>query len=278
MDHLRMDCLLGRGEPRHLGGRHANRREHAHFVWCDRFRVRCCFQALPEGNPIAGTGFQSARTVRSAYCNAKTRPHKSAINISPQIGPVAVDATGLFCRLLGSDLQRQNHDTAPKSLFFEERGGSHALASIHILSTREKKKMNVPFNLTNLGNPMKTSKTLLKLTAVAAALACSQLAAAQGISVTDYEEATSEYQDAYVSGTFNAGKTRADAQSTYDLNLGLDYEQVFSSTNRDLQLRFDGTGAVGRDGTEGASRVSRYEYATGATIDNYFNPESHLAF
>lgn len=155
--------------------------------------------------------------------------------------------------------------------------GSAAANALHFVDQGEE-KMNLPFNLTNLGDPMKTSKTLLKLTAVAAALACSQLAAAQGISVTDYEEATSEYQDAYVSGTFNAGKTREDAQSTYNLNLGLDYEQVFSSANRDLQLRFNGTGAVGRDGTAGASRVSRYEYATGATIDNYFNPEKNLAF
>ncbi|AOW13536.1 hypothetical protein LPB72_11010 [Hydrogenophaga crassostreae] len=125
---------------------------------------------------------------------------------------------------------------------------------------------------------MKNSNNLLRLTAVAAALACSQLAAAQGISVTDYDEATSEYQDAYVNGSFNAGKNRDDAQSSYELNLGLDYEQVFASPDRDVQLRFNGGGSVGRDGTAGASREKRYEYATSATADTYFNPATSLAF
>ncbi len=138
--------------------------------------------------------------------------------------------------------------------------------------------MNSILNLSNLENTMKNTQSALKITAVAAAIACSQMAAAQGISVTDYDEATSEYQDAYVNGTFNAGKNREDAQSTYELNLGLDYEQVFASPDRDVQLRFNGGGSVGRDGTEGASRVSRYEYATSATADTYFNPSSSLAF
>lgn len=138
--------------------------------------------------------------------------------------------------------------------------------------------MHPIFNLINKGKPMKNSSTLLKITAVAAAIACSQLAAAQGISVTDYDQATSEYQDAYVNGSLNAGKTRGDDQSTYDLNLGLDYEQVFASPDRDVQLRFNGGGSVGRDGTAGASSVNRYEYATSAAVDNYFNPANSLAF
>jgi hypothetical protein len=129
-----------------------------------------------------------------------------------------------------------------------------------------------------MGNTMKNSNHLLKITAMAAALACSQMAAAQGMSVTDYDEATSDYQDAYVNGTFNAGKSRGDAQSSYVMNLGLDYEQVFSSPDRDLQLLFNGGGSVDRDGTEGASRENRYEYATSATADTYFNPASSLAF
>lgn len=125
---------------------------------------------------------------------------------------------------------------------------------------------------------MKSNSNMLRITAIAAALACSQMAAAQGISVTDYDKATSEYQDAYVNGSFNAGKTRDDAQSSYELNLGLDYEQVFASPDRDVQLRFNGGGSVGRDGTSGASRDSRYEYATSATADTYFNPSNNLAF
>ena len=125
---------------------------------------------------------------------------------------------------------------------------------------------------------MKNSRILLSITAVAAAVGFSQLAAAQGISVTDYDNATSAYQDAYVDGTFNAGKSRSDDQSSYNLNLSLDYDQVFASPNRNFNLYFKGGGSVGRDGTAGASRVSTYVYATGAGVDNYFNPSSSLAF
>ena len=125
---------------------------------------------------------------------------------------------------------------------------------------------------------MKKHQSFVKLTAVAAAIGFGQFATAQGISVTDYDNATSAYQDAYVNGTFNAGKSRSDAQSNYNLDLSLDYEQVFASPNRNFKLFFNGGGSVGRDGTAGASRVSRYEYATGASVDNYFNPSNSLAF
>jgi len=98
------------------------------------------------------------------------------------------------------------------------------------------------------------------------------------VSVTDYEEATSAYEEAYVTGTLNAGKTRTDEKTAYDLNLGVDYDQVFASPDRDLRLQANGTGSVSRAGTAGAERDSRYNYGASATIDNYFNRGNSDAF
>ena len=121
-----------------------------------------------------------------------------------------------------------------------------------------------------------------KLIARAAALAMTagfgQAAFAQGVSVTDYDEATSAYEEAYVNGTLTAGKTRADSQNAYDLNLGVDYDQVFASPDRDLRLQANGDGQVSRGGAAGADRASRYSYGASATIDNYFDPANSLAF
>ena len=83
---------------------------------------------------------------------------------------------------------------------------------------------------------------------------------------------------AYVNGTLNAGKTRGDDQNAYDLNLGVDYDQVFSSPDRDFRIEANGNGAVSRSGATGAERNSRYDYGIGATVDNYFNPAASNAF
>ena len=127
---------------------------------------------------------------------------------------------------------------------------------------------------------MNTRKTILQIAMLGAILAFGQQAQAQGasVSVTDYDEATSAYEEAYVNGTLNAGKTRNDDQNAYDLNLGVDYDQVFASPDRDLRLQANGSGSVSRSGTTGASRDSRYDYGLSAKIDNYFNPASSKAF
>lgn len=127
---------------------------------------------------------------------------------------------------------------------------------------------------------MHTKKSILYLAILGTIGGLSQQAYAQSasVSVTDYEEATSAYEEAYVNGTLNAGKTRADDQNSYNLNLGVDYDRVFSSPDRDLRLQANGNGSVSRGGAAGAERDSRYDYGLGATIDNYFNPASSKAF
>jgi len=119
---------------------------------------------------------------------------------------------------------------------------------------------------------------MTQMVALALIVGYGSTANAQGVSVTDYDEATSDYQEAYVNGTLNAGKTRGDDQNAYDLNLGVDYDQVFASPDRDLRLQANGNGSVSRSGAAGAERNSRYDYGLGATIDNYFNPAQSNAF
>jgi opacity protein-like surface antigen len=118
------------------------------------------------------------------------------------------------------------------------------------------------------------------LAAVAVPLGLSAVgpAHAQGVSVTDYKNATSAYEEAYLNGQFSMSKNRGDAQSAYDLNLGLNYDRVFSSPDRDLRIQGSAAGTSNRAPTAGAKRTSSYTYGAGVTADNYFTPGSSGAF
>ncbi len=89
-------------------------------------------------------------------------------------------------------------------------------------------------------------KTVIQLATLGMILTAAQMSKAQGVSVTQYDEATSAYEEAYVNGTLNAGKSRTDGQTGYDLDLGAQYDQVFSSPDRDLRLQADGNLSVSR--------------------------------
>ena len=104
------------------------------------------------------------------------------------------------------------------------------------------------------------------------------IAAQANISLLDYEEATSAYQDAYLTGQFDLSKNRSDAQSAYKLDLGIDYDRTISSSRRDLTLQAQVNGTVKRDATAGADRTDNYTASVGATADNYFRPNSNGAF
>ncbi|GAA0424989.1 hypothetical protein GCM10009133_36890 [Cocleimonas flava] len=95
--------------------------------------------------------------------------------------------------------------------------------------------------------------------------------------ITDYKEATSAYEDAYVSGNFNSNDGNQD-QASYNLDLTLDYEKVFSSPNRNTKIDFLGTGSSAKGGNEGDKSSSTYQALGSATVDNYFTPNSNAAF
>jgi len=96
-------------------------------------------------------------------------------------------------------------------------------------------------------------------------------------SLLNYTEATSSYEDAYVTGSFNVGSGNQD-RSDYRLDLSLDYEKVFSSPNRNTKLDFTGSGLRSRNSTKGDKTISDYLIFGSATVDNYFQPNSKGAF
>ncbi len=105
------------------------------------------------------------------------------------------------------------------------------------------------------------------------------VAAAQAEPVTlfDYTEATSAYEDAYINGQFNVQDGNQD-QSSYNLDLDVEYDRVFSSPDQNTKIEFDGETSRERGPNEGDKTDSYYQ-ATGAiTSDQYFQPGSKAGF
>jgi len=96
-------------------------------------------------------------------------------------------------------------------------------------------------------------------------------------SLFDYKQATSSYEDAYITGNFNVGSGNQ-GQSNYDLDLSLDYEKVFSSPSRNTKLDFIGAGSRSRGSNKGDKTNSTYQLLGSATVDNYFRANSNGSF
>ena len=100
---------------------------------------------------------------------------------------------------------------------------------------------------------------------------------AESISLYDYDQATSAYEDAYINGQFNLDSGNQD-QTSYDMDLSLDYEKVFSSPDSNTKLDFIGETSRSRGPNAGDDSVSYYQAEGSATYDNYFTPGSKGAF
>ena len=98
------------------------------------------------------------------------------------------------------------------------------------------------------------------------------------VSLYDYTEATSAYEDAYLSASANVSKNRGDAQSGYDLKLKGDYEKVISTPKRDKTFKLNADGHVNRASTAGAKSTDAYTAGASTTIDTYFREGSKGAF
>lgn len=119
-------------------------------------------------------------------------------------------------------------------------------------------------------------------TKIAAALSVALFAvagtASADVTLYDYTEATSAYQDAYLNGQFNATDGNGHSQTAYNANLALDYDRVISSPNRNLGMTFNADGSVSRGSASGASSESNYLASGSVTADNYFRPGTKGAF
>ena len=115
-------------------------------------------------------------------------------------------------------------------------------------------------------------------TKIAAALSVALLSiagtATAEVTLYDYTEANSNYQDAYVNGSFSATDGNGHDQTAYNASLALDFDRVISSANRNLGMAFNAGGTLNRGSAAGASSESNYIAAGSVTADNYFRPNS----
>lgn len=117
----------------------------------------------------------------------------------------------------------------------------------------------------------------LKL-AIMLAVSSTCLPALADVTLYDYTEATSAYEDAYLSANANISRSRNDSQTAYDMKLDVNLDKVLSSPNRDTTFKLDANGLVSRAGTAGAKSTDSYTVGLSATMDNYFTPGSKGAF
>lgn len=97
------------------------------------------------------------------------------------------------------------------------------------------------------------------------------------VTLFDYAEPTSSFEDAYVSGDLNISSGNQD-QTSHNLNLDLNYERVFSSPSRDIEIDAGLLGSSSRGGNAGDKTVDTYFGAASAGVNNYFTPGSNGAF
>ncbi|SIS43434.1 DUF481 domain-containing protein [Neptunomonas antarctica] len=103
------------------------------------------------------------------------------------------------------------------------------------------------------------------------------MAIAENVSLFDYEDATSAYEDAYINADFNLQSGNQD-QTSYDLDLNLDYEKVLSSPDRNTKIDFSGYTSKYRGGNANDPTFTQYNATGSVTLDNYFEPNSNGAF
>lgn len=97
------------------------------------------------------------------------------------------------------------------------------------------------------------------------------------VTLYDYEQPSSAYQDAYVSGRLNVNSGNQD-QTSHDLSVDMDYERVFSSPDRDISVDANLQGTSKRGGNAGDDTVENYLGSAATSFNKYFQPNSRGAF
>lgn len=112
---------------------------------------------------------------------------------------------------------------------------------------------------------------------VSSALLAITLPASADVTLFDYEQPTSAYEDAYVSGRLNVNSGNQD-QTSHDLNIDTRYDRVFSSPDRDIKVSGNLQGSSKRGGNTGDSTVENYLGTGSVGMNKYFQPNSKGAF
>ncbi|EAR54207.1 hypothetical protein SKA34_03820 [Photobacterium sp. SKA34] len=113
-----------------------------------------------------------------------------------------------------------------------------------------------------------------KITAVSAAVGMllSSVTFAEQISMFDYDEATSAYEDAYLDAQFDLRDGNQD-QTSYNAVVSANYDRVFSSANRNTRIDFVGDTNISQGPNKNDERKENYQALASLTNDMYFNPK-----
>jgi len=117
------------------------------------------------------------------------------------------------------------------------------------------------------------------ITAVSAAVGMllSSVACAEQVSMFDYDEATSAYEDAYLDAQFDLQSGNQD-QTSYNAVMSANYDRVFSSANRNTKVDFIGDAAITQGPNTTDEQKESYQALASLTSDMYFNPQTSDAF
>jgi len=118
-------------------------------------------------------------------------------------------------------------------------------------------------------------KTLIALTVGSALMAIATTS--QAVSLYDYDQPTSAYEDAYVSGQFDMNSGNQE-RTSHNLDLYGNYQRVFSSPNRDVKVSADGAYHSNKSAKQGESTQEDYIGNAVVSVNNYFQPNSRGAF
>lgn len=98
------------------------------------------------------------------------------------------------------------------------------------------------------------------------------------VTLYDYTEATSDFQDSFINGNLSLSNGREDDQTTYQGDLNIDYDQIFSSPDVNTRLQGDAIISVERGGSEGDESNNSYSGEVSYIRDKYFQPSSNAGF
>ncbi|MEB4590652.1 DUF481 domain-containing protein [Candidatus Thiothrix sp. Deng01] len=118
-----------------------------------------------------------------------------------------------------------------------------------------------------------------QILATSIAIGLTQLAipAFADVTLYDYEQPSSAYEDAYVSGRLNVNSGNQD-QTSHDLSVDMNYERVFSSPDRDVKVSGDLLGTSKRGPNTGDDTQENYVGNGSVSANKYFQPNSKGAF
>lgn len=113
---------------------------------------------------------------------------------------------------------------------------------------------------------------------IASILSASALSAhASNISLTDYTEASSSYEDAYVNGRLNINSGNQ-AQTSHEFSADINYDRVMGTPDRDIRLLVNAQAESKRDGGLGDKTTDDYSAFASASMNDYFTPGSNGMF